>query len=85
MLKGESAFYLPAKHDLTFQLSKDGLSTGQFARKTLEELLANLDTPLVLLDEWDANLDKENMEKFSALIENLSLEKCVIESRHLRH
>lgn len=85
MLQGESAFYLPAKHDLTFQHSKDGLSTGQFARKTLEELLANLDAPLILLDEWDANLDKENIEKFSALIESLSLKKCVIESRHLRH
>lgn len=84
MLKGESAFYLPAKHELAFQLSKDGLSTGQFVRKTLEELLENLDTPLILLDEWDANLDKENMDKFSAIIENLSFNKCVIESRHLR-
>lgn len=84
MLKGESAFYLPAKHDLIFQLSKKSLSTGQLTRKTLHELLEHLESPLVLLDEWDANLDKENAEGFSSLIGQLSIERCVIESRHKR-
>ncbi|PCI92433.1 hypothetical protein COB11_07400 [Candidatus Aerophobetes bacterium] len=82
--KGESAFYLPAKHQLMFQVSHTSLSTGQLATSTLKELLEKLDSPIVLLDEWDANLDKRNTQSLSQLIEKLSLKKCVIESRHLR-
>lgn len=84
MLKGESAFYLPSKHDLLFQLSKEKLSTGQSAKKILHELLDHLDNPVVLLDEWDANLDQENVNNLSKLINRLSTDRFVIESRHLK-
>ena len=56
MLNKREAFYLPVKHDLSFQVSKEGFSTGQLARKTLNELLEHLEAPIVLLDEWDAIL-----------------------------
>jgi ABC-type transport system involved in cytochrome bd biosynthesis fused ATPase/permease subunit len=82
MTKGSKAFYLPAKHELAFQLSKDGFSTGQLVRKTLHEILEKLDTPTVLLDEWDANLDTANQQQLSRLIDQLSQKKCVIEVRH---
>ena len=82
LLKGREAFYLPAKHELSFQLSKDGFSTGQLVRKTLHELLEKLDTEIVLLDEWDANLDTVNQQQLSQLIDQLSQKKCVIEVRH---
>ncbi len=84
MVEGEAAFYLPPKHDLVFQLSKNQLSTGQLARKTLQELFIHLDNNVILLDEWDANLDRENSEALSSLIDKLSLRACVIESRHIK-
>jgi ABC-type bacteriocin/lantibiotic exporter with double-glycine peptidase domain len=83
-LKGDAAFYLPAKHDLVFQVSKDRLSTGQNVRKTLHEIIQNLNTPIVLLDEWDANLDNENALSLSCMIDKLALNACVVESRHAR-
>ncbi len=81
---GEKAFYLPAKHDLLFYFSKDKLSTGQYARKLLEELIGSVEAPILLLDEWDANLDAENAKKTSDVIAQLAVQKCVIESRHMR-
>lgn len=81
-IKGREAFYLPVKHDLAFQLSKDGFSTGQLVRKTLHEVLEKLDTSIVLLDEWDANLDTANQQQLSKLIDQISQKKCVIEVRH---
>ncbi len=85
MLQGEEAFYLPAKHDLVFQLTKDKLSRGQLARQMFKEIVGNLSSPIVLLDEWDANLDKENTETISSMVNELSRRACVIESRHFKH
>lgn len=82
VLKGHEAFYLPAKHDLFFQRSRNGFSTGQLARETLRELLEKLPAQVVLLDEWDANLDTPNQEKLSQLIDQISQNKCVVEVRH---
>lgn len=82
VVKGREAFYLPVKHELSFRLSKDGFSTGQLVRKTLHELLERLETPIVLLDEWDAYLDNTNQTQLSELIDELSKKKCVIEVRH---
>lgn len=82
MLKGQEAVYLPVKHDLLFQLSKNGFSTGQFAHKALNELLGNPEASVVLLDEWDANLDAVNQKQLSELIDQIAQEKCVVEVRH---
>lgn len=82
MLKGESAYYLPVKHALVFQNTMEILSTGQLARTSLNELINKLKSSVVLLDEWDANLDRENSIYFSNLIEKFSKKVCVIESRH---
>ncbi|MBS0621689.1 MAG: hypothetical protein JSR80_01865 [Verrucomicrobia bacterium] len=82
MLNGKEAFYLPAKHDLAFQCSQQQLSTGQLTRKMLHELVARLETPIVLLDEWDANLDLKNQRELSSWIDQLAQKKCVIEVRH---
>ncbi|MCB1180922.1 MAG: ABC transporter ATP-binding protein/permease [Chlamydiia bacterium] len=82
LMKGGEAFYLPAKHELAFQLSKDGFSRGQLVQKTLQEILEKLDASIVLLDEWDANLDTFNQQQLSRLIDKISQKKCVIEVRH---
>lgn len=82
MIKRHEAFYLPVKHDLVFKLSKDGFSTGQLVRKILNEILEKIDTSIILLDEWDANLDIVNQHKLSELIDRMSIDRCVIEVRH---
>lgn len=82
MINGENAFYLPVKHDLVFKRSTSDSSTGQLAHKTLAEIFHKLNAPIVLLDEWDANLDHVNQQELSRLIDLLALKKCVIEVRH---
>lgn len=79
---GEKAFYLPAKHDLLSKFSKERLSTGQRAIKMLEEIIKSAEASIILLDEWDANLDAENAKALSKTIAELSRKSCVIESRH---
>jgi ABC-type transport system involved in cytochrome bd biosynthesis fused ATPase/permease subunit len=51
-------------------------------RNRLVEILAKVNADVLLLDEWDANLDSENRETLSALLDEISQKKCVIEVRH---
>lgn len=85
LLKGTDSLYLPPKHELVFKGSKRSLSTGQRVRKSLEEILAEHQTAFILLDEWDANLDPSNRQYLSNLIDELSKNKCVVETLHSHH
>ena len=78
----EKSYFLPAHHQLSFSSDTHGSSTGEALRQRLTEILENVHADVLLLDEWDANLDKENREKLSNLIDALSEKKCVIEVRH---
>jgi ABC-type bacteriocin/lantibiotic exporter with double-glycine peptidase domain len=82
-LHDKHAYYLPPKHDLLFKTVSSDISTGQQAHLILKEL-SKMHVPLLLLDEWDANLDTRNMEKISRLIDELAKHACVIESRHFK-
>jgi ABC-type transport system involved in cytochrome bd biosynthesis fused ATPase/permease subunit len=85
MQHNTSAFYLPSKHDLLFEeLENNKLSTGQQAFKALKEIKEKVDTPIILLDEWDANLDKKNRHELSMLIDELSLNHCIVEVLHVK-
>lgn len=76
------AFYLPTHNQLNFTSETNKYSTGESLRNRLLEILDRVDVDVLLLDEWDANLDSENQEKLSLLIDQLSRKKCVIEVRH---
>lgn len=76
------AFLLPTHNQLTFTSETNKYSTGESLRKRLQEVVDKVDADVLLLDEWDANLDKENQEILSALIDQLAEKKCVIEVRH---
>ena len=80
----DQAFYLPSKHDLIFNINKNQLSTGQMTFSILKELNRNVKTPIILLDEWDANLDSKNRGEISSLIDDLSSSCCVVEVLHVR-
>lgn len=82
---GERAYYLPTKHTLLFLYANDTHqgSTGQQLIRQLDELSTPLnDVWLILLDEWDAHLDKDNAMHLDELLNELSTRHLVIEVRH---
>lgn len=78
----DRAFFLPTQNQLSFTSETNKYSTGESLRNRLLEILERVDVDVLLLDEWDANLDKENQERLSLLIDELATKKCVIEVRH---
>ncbi|MBI3542019.1 MAG: hypothetical protein HY075_01910 [Deltaproteobacteria bacterium] len=80
---GADAFFLPAHHALRFAHSSDkGASTGQSLRRVLEEIERSVPAKVLLLDEWAANLDSENREHLSRLIDRIAVGRCVVEVLH---
>lgn len=78
----DRAFFLPTQNQLSFLSETNKHSTGESLKNRLVEILEKVDVDVLLLDEWDANLDKENQECLSLLIDELAERKCVIEVRH---
>ncbi len=76
------AFFLPTHNQLSFTSETNKYSTGESLRNRLLEILNKVDVDVLLLDEWDANLDAETRERLSVLIDQMSLKKCVIEVLH---
>ncbi|MCD2511482.1 ABC transporter ATP-binding protein [Comamonas endophytica] len=69
--------------EIHFLDSSSGLSTGQGRIKEIENALS-LAPGLLMLDEWDANLDEGNCERIDRVLEEASRRMVVIEVRHLR-
>jgi ABC-type transport system involved in cytochrome bd biosynthesis fused ATPase/permease subunit len=78
----DRAFFLPTQNHLFFSSETNKYSTGESLKNRLIEILEKVEVDVLLLDEWDANLDNENQEKLSILIDELATKKCVIEVRH---
>lgn len=81
---GNAAYYYPFNTVLSFSsMIDDSYSTGQKFKVCFEEAIGSLDgVSVVLLDEWDANLDRQNTEALNGVIESLSEKYCVIEISH---
>ena len=78
----DEAFYLPAKHQLLFQADIMQGSSGEITRRQIEEALTDQSIKVLLLDEWDANLDTVNTKMLDEKIQSLTSNKIVIEVRH---
>lgn len=78
----EHAFYLPTRHNLAFISNGGRASTGEILYRQLDEIQKHVDVKVILLDEWDANLDEANTQILSKLIDALSKDRCIIEIRH---
>lgn len=78
----KQAFYLPTQSHLSFSTGTKDNSTGESLKNHLIEILEKVDADTLLLDEWDANLDQDNREALSILIDEIAVRKCVIEVRH---
>lgn len=83
MIKEMRADALLLGAETGFLDTDNGLSTGQRRVKEIENVLSMAPT-LVMLDEWDANLDGENCRKIDQLLDEASRRMVVIEVRHLR-
>jgi hypothetical protein len=79
---GERALYLPPHGELVFADDAGPASTGQAMSRSLEELVREGRGEVLLLDEWDANLDGHNRRRLSAVIDQLAASRCVVEVRH---
>ncbi len=80
---GEKAFLLPPHSDMFFEFSSNkSLSTGEKIIASLEEIKKREKLQLLLLDEWDANLDKNHIVNISEKLNELAKEICIIEVRH---
>ena len=82
----EAAYLLPATHDL-FVNDKEQLSSGQKARKSLEWIKQNNsqiknEVKILLLDEWNANIDQQKTKELEGLIAELAQSFLIIEVRH---
>lgn len=78
----DRAFYLPSQNHLHFSFGEVEKSTGQLLKVQLEEVYKNVEANIILLDEWDANLDGTNQNQLSQLIDRIATQKCVVEVRH---
>ncbi|WP_409264946.1 hypothetical protein, partial [Pseudomonas sp. KCJK9000] len=84
VLKGamsDSLLMTPETRFLDLEVS---LSTGQTRQKELEALMMN-PPPMLMLDEWDANLDEVNFNCIDQKLLKLSDKILVIEVRHSRN
>ncbi|KAA0939452.1 ATP-binding protein [Psychrobacter sp. ANT_H59] len=81
----EQAYYLPAKHNLYFNYKSDKAhkgSTGQQLIKQIQEIREDDQSRIVMLDEWDAHLDRENTQIIDQYLDELAQTRLVIEVRH---
>lgn len=76
------AFFLPTHSELNFTSETNDRSTGESLKNRLMEIFEKVPSDVLLLDEWDANLDQDNREKLSKVIDEIATRKCVIEVVH---
>ena len=82
----DAAYLLPAHHDLFVNFNNQ-LSSGQLARKSIEwiresSVSLSKNVRLLLLDEWNANMDSNNLSVFQNVLSELSKDFLVVEVRH---
>ncbi|MDH0647839.1 hypothetical protein N5D48_15090 [Pseudomonas sp. GD03858] len=82
IIKGSIDDALLITPETSFMNLDGGLSTGQTKIRELEKVLS-LSPPVLMLDEWDANLDEDNSRKIDQVLELASSQVVVIEVRHL--
>ncbi len=76
-----SSFYLPSHPDLAIGANASTMSSGQKLLQHIEFLALGTDRYL-LLDEWDANLDINNMLMIEKRLNELAQTKIIVEVRH---
>lgn len=80
---GESAYYFSPSWNVYFSDSaRRTLSLGETALNNMREILSRVNADILILDEWDANLDAANIEKMNECFDKLAGKACIVEVRH---
>ena len=80
-----NAFFLPASSDIELPGKDYKGSMGQRKKSEIEALLHDAREKVLLLDEWDANLDTPNAHLVSAMLDSASQAGVsIVEVRHRR-
>jgi hypothetical protein len=80
---GDEAFLLPSHHQLALGTSLEPGSTGQRQVAGLKEVISQRAARVLLLDEWDANLDAANRDQMEFWLDRALGEGVrVVEIRH---
>ena len=81
---GSRSYFLPSRFvDLAFQNpNMVSSSDGNRVLDVFKEIESIEKITLLLLDEWDANLDEKNIIAIDSIIDRLASRMLVIESRH---
>jgi ABC-type bacteriocin/lantibiotic exporter with double-glycine peptidase domain len=79
----KDAVYIPAHQGgLSWRTDCPTLSTGQKMLAQLREISLVGEIKFLLLDEWDANLDRANTECSDRALDEISKRRVVVEVRH---
>ncbi len=80
---GDGAFLLPSHHQLALGVGLEPGSTGQRQVAGLKEVISQRAAGVLLLDEWDANLDTTNRDQMEFWLDRALGEGLrVVEIRH---
>ncbi len=79
----DEAYLLPTSSDLMFEsTSNKSFSHGEKTMLILDEIHKDVHSKILLLDEWDANLDVKNRGIISEKINSMSKNIVIVETRH---
>jgi ABC-type multidrug transport system fused ATPase/permease subunit len=79
----EKAFLLPTQHNrLVWKSDLTSLSSGERTKASIFELLQMDGVRMLLLDEWDANLDPSNRQAVDRMLDQVSMNRIIVEVRH---
>lgn len=79
----DRAFYLPAYANLFLGARRMAESTGQRVVRQIEKIMSFGHYHILLLDEWDANLDLQNRNMVNRRLDELCEEGVlIVEARH---
>ncbi len=79
----DNAIFIPAHYaNLVWHTEIDHLSTGEKMLSQIRDGFEDQSLGVLLLDEWDANLDTHNKKEIDAMLQTLSKTKTIIEVRH---
>jgi ABC-type bacteriocin/lantibiotic exporter with double-glycine peptidase domain len=80
---GDKAFILPAHHNLEMITDQNKhYSTGEKMSEIIKIIFNDQAIEVMLLDEWDANLDRINNQKIISELQELSKTKLIVEVSH---
>lgn len=79
----DKAYYYSPNMEVYFEdIQKGSMSSGETVLSHMQTILKEVQTDMLLLDEWDADLDAANIKKISGSLDQVARTQCILEVRH---